>query len=455
MVKLLRLAKRRLLSVPDWKLRLVFWGGAITVGGISTLFAVASEMANGLFRRLLEISDYLPLLITPIGLMAVAWLTQRFFPGAEGSGIPQTMAALRAHKDHAMQRRILSLRIALGKIALTLVGLTAGASIGREGPTVHIGAAIMHTLGYLVKFPPHYMQRGLILAGGAAGVAAAFNTPLAGIVFVVEEMGRSFTRRNTSVVLTAVIAAGLTAIAVLGNYSYFGTTDAVVELHEAWLVAPVCGVAGGLLGGVFSVSLIWLGSKIGPWLHRYPLRVAALCGLTVASIGLLSGGHTYGTGYTEAYTLLSAQGEVLYAYPVLKLLATMASYLSGIPGGIFAPSLATGAGLGADLAWLFPNVPVTVAIVLGMVAYFAGVVQTPITAFVIVMEMIRSQDMIIPLMVCAFIGAGTSRLICHKPLYEALAENFMHQLSRRMRVSHRPAGPPPTEQPLPADRNDR
>ena len=146
---------------------------------------------------------------------------------------------------------------------------------------------------------------------------------------------------------------------------------------------------------------------------------------------MLSGGHAFGTGYIEAQQIVSCTGtdscavETGLMYPVYKILATVASYLSGIPGGIFAPSLASGAGLGSDLATLFPPELASTIVILGMVGYFSGVVQTPITAFVIVMEMTDNQDLVLALMATSLIASGASKLICKKPIYYALAENFM------------------------------
>jgi H+/Cl- antiporter ClcA len=413
-----------LLCTTSWKIRLVFWFSAILVGIAATIFAIASEHAHSLFKRVISISPYLPLLLTPLILMLVSWLTRRFFPGTQGSGIPQSIAALDMH-DHGLRAALLSLRIAAGKILLTLLGLLGGASIGREGPTVHVGASIMFSLGNLARFPQHYMDRGLILAGGAAGVAAAFNTPLAGIVFAIEEMSRSFEQRTSGTILTAVVIAGITAIVIQGPYTYFGISSASLPLTANWGAVVICGVLGGGLGGLFSLALIRGTRLLAPLHLKYPLRIAAICGLGIAIIGLLSGSTTYGTGYEEARQLVTGTGALDPAYPLLKFLATIVSYLSGIPGGIFAPSLATGAGIGAFFAQWFTSAPVETIVLLGMVGYFTGVVQTPITAFVIVMEMTGNNGMLLPLMLTGLIAHATSRLVCHESIYQALAGPFL------------------------------
>ena len=415
--------------VIDWKRRLVFWSGAIAVGVVAILFAVACEQANGVFHSILAYSPYLSLIVTPLGLVAIVLITRRYFPGSEGSGIPQTIAALDPKESSRIRNSVLSLRVAVGKIFLTIFGLLCGASVGREGPTVQVGAAIMHSLGNLARFPKHDLEKGLILAGAAAGVAAAFNTPLAGIVFAIEEMSRSFEEHNSSTILMTVIIAGITSLALLGNYSYFGHTSESLAFGREWSVVIVCGVVGGLLGGAFSRALIevnkGLAGRMGTWMRAKPVWFAFSCGVLLALVGLASGDTTYGSGYSEAKSLLDGNAVLPESYGILKLAATLLSYVSGIPGGVMAPSLSTGAGIGVNLAYFIHSVPVGATITLCMVAYFAGVTQAPITAFVIVMEMIDNHEMVLPLMAAAFIAKICSRLVCKTPLFHTMAQNFM------------------------------
>lgn len=428
----LRLTRHRLFKPTLWKTRLIFWGGAVLVGIVAAIFALLGETGDRFYRSVFAINPWLSLVITPLGLVLIVWLTRTFFAGAEGSGIPQTLIAIEGRGGKALAEQLLSFRIALGKVLLTVMGLFSGASIGREGPTVHLGAAIMYSLGRYVHLPARYLERGLIMTGGGAGIAAAFNTPIAGIVFAIEEMARSFDRRNSSMILIGVILAGMTAIYVhQDNYNYYGTSPVDIDFSWVWLGVIVCGVIGGLLGGSFSFVLIHGTRKLRPLLQQHYLLVAGVCGLMIALIGILSGGHAFGTGYIEAKQIVSCTGsdscavETGLMYPVYKILATVASYLSGIPGGIFAPSLASGAGLGSDLARLFPTELASTIVILGMVGYFSGVVQTPITAFVIVMEMTDNQDLVLALMATSLIASGASKLVCRKPIYYALAENFM------------------------------
>lgn len=414
---------RKFFSPSAWKVRLVFWIGALLVGGVCAVFAILAEYADGIFHRLIELGTWVPLLVTPLVMVGLAWATINLFPGSQGSGIPQAIAALESRRKSA----VLSLRIAVGKILLTLTGLVVGASIGREGPSVHIGASIMYSLGRVARFPAHYMERGLILAGGAAGIAAAFNTPLAGIVFAIEEMSKSFEQRTSGIVTIGVVIAGLTALVTLGPYHYFGTSDAAMpSAATSWLAIPVCGVVGGLLGGLFSSALVVGSRRLAPLMRSHPYRIAFICGLSVAVIAYLSGYSSSGTGYGTAKAIITGQANWDPIYPLLKFGSTLASYLSGIPGGIFAPSLATGAGVGANLGHWLPIAPLPVMIILGMVGYFSGVVQSPLTAFVIVMEMTNDQEMLMALILTSFIAYGISHLVCPQPIYHALSQAFLN-----------------------------
>ena len=421
-----RIRRMRLVSVR-WQRRAIFVLGGIVVGAAAWAIALAADGASQAFALLLGREPYAAFVVTPLGFALSAWAMLRVVPFAGGSGIPQAIAARQLH-GLAARERLVSLGTALGKTALLLVGLLCGASIGREGPTVQVGASIMFAVG---RLSPR-QQPGLILAGASAGVAAAFNTPLAGIVFGIEEMGRSFEVRTSGIIIGGVIAAGLTSLALQGDYTYFGTTKGALGAGwQGWLAVPVLGVLGGLLGGLFSRAVILFGfglpGRAGAWIKAHPVVFAACCGLVVALCGLVSENSVFGTGYAQARALVQSEGGVPAGFGLLKLLATTASSISGIPGGIFAPSLSVGAGLGANVAAFLPAAPAHVLVVLGMVAYFAGVVQAPITAFVIVAEMTNDHALVIPLMLTALIGYAASRLVCREGIYHALAAKYVAQ----------------------------
>lgn len=417
------------LTSARWQRQAIFLLGGIGVGAVAVGLAQLADLAQHAFALLLAKSRYAVLAVTPLGFMLSAYLTIRLFPNAQGSGIPQAIAA-RHLTDQNARESLVSIRIAVGKVILTLFGLLCGGSVGREGPTVQVGASIMFALG---RVSPR-RQPGLILAGAAAGVAAAFNTPLAGIVFGIEEMSRAFETRTSSLIIAAVIAAGLTSLALAGNYAYFGSSATSLARGADWLAVPLCGVVGGLAGGLFSRIVIAMarGFKhpLGRAIKGHPLWFAFACGLAVAICGLVSGDTIYGTGYDQVKTALEHGSPLPQDFGVLKLLATTFAAISGIPGGIFSPSLAVGAGIGSNIASFFHDAPLGAIMLLGMVSYFAGVVQAPITAFVIVTEMTDNHGMVVPLMAAALIAHVTSRVICEEGIYHALAKGFIERAAR-------------------------
>ncbi len=415
--------RKLLFSGRRWRMRLVFWGGALAVGVVSVAFAAAATRATQLFHILL-FRPWVALALTPLGFMLSVWAAQRFFPGSQGSGIPQAIAA-RHMKDTKARDKMLSLHLTFGKIFLTLFGLACGASIGREGPTVQVGAAILLQAGRLGRMVG---ERGLILAGAAAGVAAAFNTPLAGIVFAIEEMGRAFEQRNAGLVLIAVILAGLASLGLVGNYDYFGSNASMLIVTIDWVAVLICGVAGGLAGALFAMGVLNFSRLIRRWtggaFSRRNLMLAGGCGLLVALCGLLSQGAVYGTGYQVAR--LAVEGTpMVWSFAPLKFIATLASTLSGIPGGFFAPTLSIGAGLGSLIADVLHVHAPGAIVLLGMTAYFSGVVQAPITSAVIISEMSDASAMRLPLLLAALIGYGVSRIFQQESLYHAMARNFL------------------------------
>ncbi|EPE99566.1 chloride channel protein [Rhizobium grahamii] len=434
--KLLRRSRVFWGSFSLWRPRLVFWCGALAIGVISVGFARLADMAQKAFASITTSSEWsflLPLLITPIGFVLSAYIAATLFPNSQGSGIPQAIAARHLH-DEADRSRLLSLRIALGKIVLTVLGLFSGASIGREGPTVQVGASIMLAVA---RFGGMAQARGLILAGSAAGIAAAFNTPLAGIVFAIEEMGRTYESRANGIVLTAVILSGLAALGLAGSYNYFGSTSVVPLTLADWSLVLICGVGGGALGAAFSGLALHVGQRIRRWAQPQPLMrmlcLAGACGFVIAVIGVASGGMTFGTGYEQAKGAVEGQALPLFFF-VEKLVASFLSMMSGIPGGIFAPSLAVGAGFGSTVGTLVGS-SIALAAILGMAGYFAGVVQAPMTAFVIILEMTGDHQAVIPIMAVSMIGYVTSRLLSREPLYHGLSRVFIAAAIRARRAA--------------------
>ncbi|APR96013.1 chloride channel protein [Pandoraea thiooxydans] len=404
----------------------VFWLGAILVGLVAVFYAKLIDWTFEIFQSIEHRAFWLPLIITPLGSALAIWLTQKYFRGSEGSGIPQVIATLEESK---LGPTLLSFRIMFGKIAISLLGILCGFTIGREGPTVQVGASLMYGMRRTYRRSSIQIERQLALAGAAAGLSAAFNTPLAGVVFAIEELSRSFEQRASGTLITAIIFSGIVTLGIQGNYLYFGRIQATGAFSSTVILAVVViSIVTGLMGGLFSWLLLnisrWIPSPLLTLRHSRPVQFALVCGALIAVLGIVSGGTTYGSGYAEARGLLEAHHLLSPFYAFLKFAALVVSYISGIPGGIFSPSLSIGAGLGQLLSYLFSSIPMPFLIALCMGGYLAAVTQAPITAFVIVVEMIDGHQMVIPLMACALLSSRVSRLFS-RPLYHTISHRFL------------------------------
>jgi H+/Cl- antiporter ClcA len=407
----------------EWRRRLAMLTSALLIGLLATLFAWSADFAQRNFAAAVHRQPYLPFVLTPIMFVAIAALTRSLAPASRGSGIPQVIAASR-DPDGETTAGLLSVRTAVTKLALSIAALFGGASVGREGPTVQVAAAAMtqvHRL-FRVRVTP-----GVLIAGGAAGVAGAFNTPLAGIAFAIEELAVAYEQRVAVLVMGAVMISGLTSEGIAGSYVYFGHMGATLPLGVVLVAAPLAGFAGGLGGGLFSRAFLFLRGPSGRWaplLRKRPLITALVCGIIVGAVGVTVGGTTWGTGYIPTRQLLEGS-QVAYSFGPAKFVSVLATSVSGMPGGIFSPSLAVGAGIGNLLRPLFPGEPSGAIVLLGMGGYFVGVVRAPLTAVIILSETTGTTSAILPLFVACLAGDWAGSLVCRERLYHALARDFM------------------------------
>lgn len=408
-------------SMPVARRRVATGLGAVLLAVIALAFTRSADLAMAWFNRLFAVAPLIPLVVTPAVFAVVAFATVRWASEARGSGIPQIIAATDDPEGEGASR-LASARVAVAKLFLTLLMLLGGASVGREGPTVQVSAAVMVWVHRMFRIP---ITAGVLIAGGAAGVAAAFNTPLAGVAFAIEELAAAYEQRVALLVMAAVMISGLVMIGIAGDYVYFGVLRSALNVRQTLLVAPVMGITGGIMGGLFSrVILGYTHAKTG-WmmqLKRRPVLFAAGCGLIVGVLGILSNGTTWGTGYAPARHLVEG-GTLSVWFGPAKFLASVFTTLSGTPGGIFSPSLAVGAGLGNAMARLF-DAPSSAVVLLGMAGYFVGVVRAPLTAVIILMETTGSRTMILPLFATALIADAVSSLIGRERIYHGLSKAF-------------------------------
>ena len=335
----------------DQALILAYAGATGLVVVAFTLLAEAASHGFASLSRWGAFGPYLPLLWTPVLVVVLLKWTLLYAPAASGSGIPQVVRALDDDLSPAQQSWFVSLKVSLHKIVLVSGGLLAGLSIGREGPTVQVGAGVMVHARRWLSPRSSIDAHDLMVAGAAAGIAAAFNTPLGGIVFALEQLSRRRGMSHSALVISSIVLAGLVAVSVFGNETYFGSLRVQSLtwslLGPGMLVALVTGLAGGMFSRLVVASVRRLPGRLGRWRERHPLRFAAGCALAVAVIGMVSGGATAGAGYAPTRALLEGTaGDLPGVYTVLKFSATWLSAWTGLPAGVFAPSLAIGAGIG-------------------------------------------------------------------------------------------------------------
>ncbi|KQO19923.1 chloride channel protein [Acidovorax sp. Leaf78] len=428
-----------------WLDRTIVLACACAAGLCVVAFTLMADAAFELFMHIYHWRGGWAVLVwMPAVTVAVVWATRRWAPGAAGSGIPQVMTALDPALDANQRGRFVSLWLSFAKIVLASAGFLAGLSIGREGPSVQVAAGVMHHA--LRWFDPRsgITAHALLVAGGAAGIAAAFNAPLAGVVFAIEELSRKMESRSSGVIITAIVLAGLMGVSVFGNLSYFGRIKVPRLDWDALLpglaVALACGVLGGLFAKLLAASLTGRTERMSRLRARFPLRFAACGALVVAVIGLVTGGATFGAGSEAVKHMLAGQADVPALYVTLKFIATWLSAWLGVPGGIFAPSLSIGAGVGHNVSVLLGTDIGPALIAMGMAAFLAAVTQAPLTAFIIVMEMVDGHAMVLSLMAAAMLASLVSRMLA-RPLYETLAMAMLHNLAPPPAVDPAPPAP--------------
>lgn len=406
-----------------------FWTSAIVAGLASVLFARLFRLAEMGFHKALEFHPLAPFLISP-PLFLLAWyLVNRFAPEAGGSGIPQVMAAneMQYNKtNRATIHRLLSLKTAAIKVLSAFCCVLGGGAVGREGPTLQISASIFHFFGNQTKrFTSGINEQTWVVAGAAAGLASAFNTPLGGIVYAIEELGLVHFHKIRTALLSSVIVSGLVAQWLLGSYLYLGLPKLVEMKFSYYPVVVLSGLLTGLLGALFGKILFALVKRRNRLQGKTRLAfVAIFCGLLMAIMTCFDQ-RTSGSGIdlTTDYLFTSERADVPLL--IMRYFGTIITYMSGAAGGIFSPSLTIGATIGSFLSTFVGGDMPNIMVLLGMIGFLTGVTRTPFTSFILVLEMTDRYSVVFPMMLVALTAQWIAYYVDPKSFYEHMKSTFM------------------------------
>ena len=422
-----------------------FWIASIITGLVAVfytnLFNWAEQGALQIFNSEKQLFPGISfkwsfIIITPVCFIAAWWVIRRFANYARGSGIPQVMASieLATPKNEHKIGLLLSLKNIFFKILSSILLVFGGGAIGREGPTIQIAGSVFKKIyDWLPKWWPKISQRNMIMTGSAAGLAAAFNTPLGGIVFAVEELTKTHINYFKTAIFSAVIIAGLTAQGLLGPYLYLGYPNVSGLSGYIFLGVAAVAIVTGFLGSLMSRLILLLLKWKSKFRFNYQhLLYLIICALTITAIALFVDRHVMGSGKDVMTTVLFTEDKhAAWHMPLLRIFGPILSFTTGAAGGVFAPSLSAGASVGSVMAgWFNISANDTNMLVLaGMVGFLTGVTRTPFTSAILVLEMTDRHNVIFHLMLAGLLATLSAYLIDRRSFYDHLKQQYLHEVN--------------------------
>lgn len=410
---------------------LPFWIAGSLTALIATMYAKLFALAESYSLQMYDKLDLWFILIPPLFFFLSWILVHKYAPRANGSGIPQLMASielLHSKKDRFVER-LLGFRIIVIKIISSLLGVLGGGAIGREGPTLQISGSIFSLFTKHWKFSEIQNKSAFIMAGAASGLASAFNTPLGGIVYVVEELAKSHLNTFRTGVLHAVIFAGIISQMIMGPYLYLGFPK-IADFNGMFVVQYILiSSAAAIAVIVFSYLLKVLVKKRNELRKiRSHLLIAIFSGLLFSLYAVFISKAALGPGKELLNHLLFSNESASLLDVVSRFLGSLFTYANGGSGGIFAPTLSLGGSSGSYLDHLLNFNIGPLAVLIGMTAGLAALTQSPLTSFILILEMTDRHRAIFPLMLAAIIGHGLSKLILKHSFYEYVCESILTKM---------------------------
>lgn len=418
-----------------------FWAASVITGMIAVLYTRIFAWAEQGAAYFFHLAQWSVFILTPICFLLAVWLVKQFAPYSRGSGIPQVIASIELSnpRHNHLVGKLLSLRIIFIKIISSSILALGGGITGREGPTIQIAGSVFRKINsWLPEWWPRISKRNMVMTGAAAGLAAAFNTPLGGIVFAMEELSRTHISFYKTAIFSAVIIAGLTAQAFLGPYLYLGYPD--TGNLSAWLFAAVIIVA--LVAGAFSAIFCKLILRIMKWKSSFGgwklILFVFVSALLIATLIYINGAEAMNSGKElMSRILFSPEKQVSWYTPLVRMMGSMLSFTSGAAGGVFAPALSAGASIGAVFSGWFSLAPAdtNLLILAGMVAFLTGVTRSPFTSAILVLEMTDGHHIIFHLMLAALFANLISHFIDKHSLYDQLKHQYIRELAKEEKES--------------------
>lgn len=405
---------------------------ALIAVGYTKLFQMAQHWNHALIAN----NPKMILLTAPLAFVASWWLVRYFSPMSAGSGIPQLMAAVEVAKDEERNDgswRFLNVRIILVKVISSIALALGGGAIGREGPTLQIAGSVYRTVHKLLPpFWPKVSRKVMMITGGAAGLSAAFNTPLGGIVFAIEELTRTHIAKFRTAVLSSVILSGMTAQLILGPYLLYGypkvATVGPSFMYKLLAISAVCGVLGA-----FACKGILLLDKIRRsfrnWLPQ--LLFVVVLAFAFAGLVLTFGQYTLGSGdHLMEHYLFNPAPNPQVRDALGRILGSVATMGAGGAGGVFAPALSSGAAIGGLFGTWFgeDRGELNMMILGGMCAFLTGVTRSPFTSAILVLEMTDRHSVIFQLMYASMIASVVAHSIDTKSYYERMKNRLLDSI---------------------------
>jgi len=425
------LKKNALQAIP-------FWAASLITGLVAVLYSKLFNAAEEVTAMIFKFHSWLLFIISPACFVFAWYLVHRFAPYARGSGIPQVMAAIQisSPRTNHIVDKLLGFRIIFIKVLSSLLIALGGGAIGREGPTIQIAASVYKIVYQLLPmWWPQIAKRNMIVTGAAAGLAAAFNTPLGGIVFAIEELTRTHFSTYKTAIFSSVIIAGLSAQALLGPYLYLGYPKIDGLTAFIFLGVGLVAMISGLLGSAMSklILFIFTWKTKFKFTHHNIVYVAA-CALIMVFLAVFVNQEVLGSGKEIMQkTLFTADKYVAWYTPLLRIGGPLLSFTTGAAGGIFAPALGAGASVGSLVASWFKvsDADTNMLILAGMVAFLTGVTRSPFTSVILVLEMTDRHNVIFQLILAGMLASLVSVLLDKHSLYDHLKTTYVSDLTHQ------------------------